>query len=196
MTLRSNNRATDADGNPWGDGISATEPDWSREAKSVFVWNPSRSLLASLRSYAHHTRSNKPWHLLMRRIAVLRHRFWSVITGADVPLGSKIGGGLLLPHPNGVVIHPDAEIGPNCLIFQQVTVGMTDNGIPSLGGHVDIGAGAKVLGSIHVGNHSRVGANAVLLINVPVGAVAAGVPARIIWPRPAASDRNAEAHTR
>jgi serine O-acetyltransferase len=82
-----------------------------------------------------------------------------------------------------VVIHTDAEIGPNCLIFQQVTIGMTDNGVPSLGGHVDLGAGAKVLGGIHVGNHSRVGANAVLLIDVPVGTVAAGVPAQVVWPR-------------
>jgi serine O-acetyltransferase len=196
MTLPSKERVADADGNPWADGISATVPDWSREAKTFFAWNPSRSLLASLRSHAHHTRSNEPWHLVMRRIAVLRHRFWSIVTGADVPLGSKIGGGLLLPHPSGVVIHPDAEIGPNCLIFQQVTVGMTDNGLPSLGGHVDLGAGAKVLGGIHVGNHSRVGANAVVLIDVPVGAVAAGVPAQIVWPRQAVSDRNAGTHIR
>lgn len=183
MTLRSKSRVVDAEGNPWGDGISASGPDWSREAKSFFEWNPSRSLLASLRSHDRHRHSSHPWHLLMRRIAVLRHRFWSVVTGADVPLGCNIGGGLLLPHPNGVVIHTDAVIGPNCLIFQQVTVGMSDNGIPSLGGHVDLGAGAKVLGGIHVGNHSRVGANAVLLIDVPIGSVAAGVPAHIVWPR-------------
>jgi serine O-acetyltransferase len=189
MTLPNKERVADADGNPWGDGISATVADWSREAKPFFAWDPSRSLLASLRSHDHHMRSSQPWHLLMRRVAVLRHRVWSVVTGADIPLGSKIGGGLLLPHPNGVVIHTDAEIGPNCLIFQQVTIGMTDNGVPSLGGHVDLGAGAKVLGGIHVGNHSRVGANAVVLIDVPVGAVAAGVPAQIVWPREADSDR-------
>jgi serine O-acetyltransferase len=193
MTLRSKQRVPDSEGNPWGDGISATVPDWSREAKPFFAWSPSRSLLASLRSHAHYARSNKPWHLLMRRVAVLRHRFWSVVTGADIPLGSKIGGGLLLPHPNGVVIHTDADIGPNCLIFQQVTIGMTDNGVPSLGGHVDLGAGAKVLGRIHVGNHSRVGANAVVLIHVPAGSVAAGVPAQVVWPRQAASDQNAGA---
>jgi serine O-acetyltransferase len=189
MTLRSKARVADADGNPWGDGISASVPDWSREAKALFAWNPSRSLLASLRSHAHHTAFNNPWHVLMRRVAVLRHRFWSIVTGADIPLGTKIGGGLLLPHPNGVVIHTDAEIGPNCLIFQQVTIGMTDNGVPSLGGHVDLGAGAKVLGGIHVGSHARVGANAVVLVNVPTGSVAAGVPAQIVWPRKT-SDHN------
>ncbi len=63
---------------------------------------------------------------------MLRHRFWSVVTGADIPLGCRIGGGLLLPHPNGVVIHPDAAIGPNCLIFQQVTLGVTCGGAPTL----------------------------------------------------------------
>lgn len=102
------------------------------------------------------------------------------MTGADIPLGSKIGGGLYLPHPNGVVIHPQAEIGPNCLIFQQVTVGMANGGLPSLGGHVDVGAGAKVLGAVQVGNHARIGANAVVLDDVPAAAVSVGVPARIV----------------
>ena len=80
---------------------------------------------------------------MRRRILVLRHRFWSVVTGADVPLNSQIGGGLLLPHPNGIVIHPEAVIGPNCLLFQQVTIGATQGGVPRIGGHVDIGAGAE-----------------------------------------------------
>ena len=168
------------DGDPRGDGISATVPDWSREAKPFFAWMPSRSLLASIRSHARHSNSRNPWKKLLRLNAVLRHRFWSVVTGADIPLGSKIGGGLYLPHPNGVVIHPQAEIGPNCLIFQQVTVGMANGGLPSLGGHVDVGAGAKVLGAVHVGNHARIGANAVVLEDVPAAAVSVGVPARII----------------
>jgi hypothetical protein len=84
-------------------GISATEPDWSREAKPMFAWVPSRSLLASIRAYQRVVASRNPWHVLLRKVAVLRHRFWSVVTGADIPLGCRIGGGLLLPHPNGVV---------------------------------------------------------------------------------------------
>ncbi len=102
------------------------------------------------------------------------------MTGADIPLNCKLGGGLLLPHPNGIVIHPDAEIGPNCLLFQQVTIGANDRGVPRIGGHVDIGAGAKVLGPVTIGNHARIGANAVVMINVPNGATAAGVPARVV----------------
>ena len=164
---------------PVGD-VSATVPDWSRELKSPFQWDPARSLLASLRAYEWAATSRHPLHRVLRALAVVRHRFWSVVTGADVPLGCRIGGGLLLPHPNGVVIHPEATIGPNCLLFQQVTLGVTDSGAPCLGGHVDIGAGAKVLGAITVGDHARIGANAVVLRDVPAGATAVGVPARTL----------------
>jgi serine O-acetyltransferase len=159
--------------------VSAEVADWSRESKPIFAWAPSRSLLASLRAYERHSRSRDPWHGLLRKAAVLRHRFWSVVTGADIPLGSRIGGGLLLPHPNGVVIHPSAEIGPNCLIFQQVTIGMNGGGLPRIGGHVDFGAGAKVLGAITVGDHACIGANAVVLIDVPPHGIAVGVPATL-----------------
>jgi serine O-acetyltransferase len=102
------------------------------------------------------------------------------VTGADIPITCRIAGGLLIPHPNGIVIHPDAEIGPNCLIFQQVTIGSAHDGVPRIGGHVDIGAGAKVIGSITIGEHARVGANAVVLNDVPAGATAVGIPARVV----------------
>lgn len=85
-----------------------------------------------------------------------------------------------MPHPNGIVIHPAARIGVNCLIFQQVTIGAIDNQpLPVIGGHVDIGAGAKILGHVKVGNHARIGANAVVLKEVPAGATAVGIPARV-----------------
>lgn len=103
------------------------------------------------------------------------------MTGADIPLNCQLGGGLLLPHPNGVVIHPDARVGPNCLIFQQVTLGtLASGGAPVIGGHVDIGAGAKLLGGIKVGDHAKIGANAVVLADVPAGSVAVGAPARCL----------------
>ena len=68
------------------------------------------------------------------------------------------------------------------MIFQQVTLGATRGreGLPQIGGHVDIGAGAKILGPVIIGDHAAIAANAVVLIDVPPGAVAAGVPARII----------------
>ena len=159
--------------------FSATEPDWSREAKAAFEWNPPRSLLAAIRSYQRH-RSGGPLVTVARKWAVLRYRFWSVVTGADIPLGTRIGGGLMIPHPNGIVIHTDCVIGPNCIIFQQVTLGLGHGGVPALGGDVSIGAGAKLLGKIHVGDHAVVAAMAVVTHDVPAEAVAMGMPARIV----------------
>ncbi|WP_084254149.1 serine O-acetyltransferase [Methylobacter marinus] len=162
-------------------GVSAEVPNWSREYKKTFSWNPSRSLLASIRDYQRNSKSRNPWRVLLKKVAVIRHRFWSVLTGADIPINSQIGGGLLLPHPNGVVIHPDSRIGPNCLIFQQVTLGTRNGeGPPNIGGHVDIGAGAKILGAVTIGDHACIGANAVVLQDVPAGETAVGIPAKII----------------
>lgn len=161
--------------------ISAKSPDWSREYKPFFAWAPSRSLLASIRSYQSLAISNNPFKIILIKVSVLRHLFWSVVTGADIPINAQIAGGLLIPHPNGIVMHSDVKIGPNCLIFQQVTIGSKDGSKPpTIGGHVDIGAGAKVLGEINIGNHAKIGANAVVLIDVPEGRSAVGVPAKIV----------------
>ena len=165
--------------------VSADSADWARERKSFGSWAPSKSLLGSIRMY-HRYAGRGAVGAVMRRVAVLRHRFWSVITGADVPLACRIGGGLMLPHANGIVIHPLVEIGPNCLIFQQVTIGAgggSRRGVPRLGGHVDVGAGAKILGGVTIGDHARIGANAVVTIDVPAGATAMGIPARIVLKR-------------
>ena len=159
--------------------ISANEPDWEREKPRRF-WDPGRNLLTSIRSYQKNLNQKGIIPHLMRYIAVLRHIFWSTISGADIPLDSQIGGGLLIPHPNGIVIHPKSSIGPNCLIFQQVTLGARSGGVPRLGGHVDIGAGAKIIGDVTIGDHAVIGANAVVLNDVPEGAMAVGVPARVI----------------
>ena len=104
-------------------GVSAEVPDWSREAMRVGDWNPSRALLASIRAWQKAQGSDRADQVAQRWLAVLRHRFWSIVTGADIPLNCRIEGGLLLPHPNGIVIHPKVRIGPNCLLFQQVTLG-------------------------------------------------------------------------
>lgn len=161
--------------------VSSTVPDWSRERKHPGEWNPGKSLLASLRDYQRLHTSHHPLAPLFKRWAVLRHRFWSAVSGADIPLSCQIAGGLLLPHPNGVVIHPGACIGPNCLIFQQVTLGTRGSTeAPVLEGHVDIGAGAKLLGGIRIGEHAQIGANAVVLNDIPSGTSAVGAPAKVV----------------
>jgi serine O-acetyltransferase len=160
--------------------LSAVQPDWARE-KSERWWDPGRRLLACIRRYQYW---RGRWGLIGRAISkwhVATHRLWSVITGADIPLNTVIGGGFMLPHPNGVVINPGTAIGVNCIVFQQVTLGTrVGAGSPVIGGDVEIGAGAKVLGRVRIGDHARVGANAVVLNDVPENAVAVGVPAVIV----------------
>ena len=162
--------------------VSAEIPDWSREALRPGEWSPGKRLLRCIRDWQRAKAAGGLFGRFRAVLAVLRHRFWSAVSGADIPVNCQIGGGLLLPHPNGVVIHPAAKIGPNCLIFQQVTLGTRDPdmGAPELAGHVDIGAGARLLGSVRIGEHARVGANAVVMIDVPAGGVAVGIPARLL----------------
>ena len=155
--------------------VSATESDWSRERYCRW-WEPSRQLLKSIRRYQRWQADGGIVGRFLRAWNVIQHRFWSVVTGADIPLNCQIQGGLLLPHPNGVVIHPTASIGPNCLIFQQVTIVSE----VKIGGHVDIGTGAKIISAVRIGDHAKIGANAVVLCDVPAGATAVGIPARII----------------
>jgi serine O-acetyltransferase len=157
------------------------QPDWTREKPREF-WDPSRKLLKTIRQYQKCAQSkNIVSRKLLTKWLVIKHRFWTVITGAEIDLRCQIGGGLLLPHPNGVVIHPNTIIGNNCLIFQQVTIG--NNGKsptpPTIADHVDIGAGAKILGNITIGYLAKIGANAVVTKNVPARSTAVGIPAMI-----------------
>ena len=156
-----------------GNGISADVADWSRETPRRF-WDPGRKLLLTIRRYQYWRDRSGLIPALFRKSLVLRHRFWTVVAGTDIPLDSRIGGGLMIPHPNGIVIHPEARIGVNCLIFQQVTI----CGGVEIDDHVDIGAGAKINGDVRIGAHARIGHNAVVLKDVPSGATAVGVPAR------------------
>lgn len=147
--------------------------DWSRE-KPRFFWDPSRKLLKTIRDYQKLINKKDPINILRRKLCVLRHRFWSIITGAEIDLCCKIGGGLLIPHPNGIVIHPKAIIGNNCILFQQVTLA----NVVILGDHVDIGAGAKILGPLTIGDNVKIGANAVVTKNIPHNRTVVGIPAK------------------
>ena len=145
-------------------------------------WDPGRRLLRCIRRYQRWRSRGGVLSIVPRYFHVLEHRFWSAVAGADIPLTAQIEGGMLFLHPNGIVIHPEARIGPNCIFFQQVTVGTRENSpeVPYIGGDVSIGAGAKVLGGIRIGDHVRIGANAVVLCDVPEGAVAVGIPAKVL----------------
>jgi serine O-acetyltransferase len=176
--------APGADAPPPGYDVSATVPDWSREAPRGRM-DVSRRFLAALRDVERYRTKRTP---LRRRIAVLRYRFWTILAQADIAPGTAIGGGLLMPHPNGIVINPESTIGPNCLIMQQVTIGIARPGerAPRIGGHVDLSAGAKIIGDIEIGNHALIGANAVVTKDVPAYAIMVGIPAKQIGTRTAA----------
>jgi serine O-acetyltransferase len=161
--------------------ISATIPDWEREKPRAF-WDPGRKLLHTIRQYQYwHGKKNLAANTIAK-VCILRYRFWSVVCGADIPLNCKISGGLLIPHPNGIVIHPEVKVGVNCLILQQVTIGVNrnDKRPPRIGGHVDIGAGAKIIGNLTIGDHALIGANAVVVKDIEPYAIVAGVPAKVI----------------
>jgi serine O-acetyltransferase len=165
--------------------ISATEPDWKRESLDMGYFNPAKCILRAIRRYQRWKGKWGPVGWLVCKWCVVQNRFWGIITGCELPIAGKLGGGLLIPHAQGIIIHGESVIGPNCLILHHVTIGENgkDPGSPTLGGHVDVGAGAKILGPIKVGDHARIGANAVVLVDVPAGHTAVGVPARIIAPK-------------
>ncbi|MBB6479263.1 serine acetyltransferase [Spirochaeta isovalerica] len=159
---------------------SAIEPDWERERPRRF-WDPGRKLLLSLRTYQKWKKRKGKIAKLICKYCVFRHIFWSTVSGADIPLNCNIGGGLLIPHPNGIVIHPDAIIGVNCLINHQVTIGTTRaGGVPEIKGHVDIGAGAKIIGSVVIEDHVQIGANAVVTKDVAKNEIVVGIPAKVV----------------
>lgn len=92
---------------------------------------------------------------------------------------SKVGGGLRLPHLNGIFIHSNASLGNDCTILQQVTIGANEhkmdyNKAPTIGNRVYFGAGAKIIGDISLGDDVRVGANAVVTKDVPAGMTVVG----------------------
>jgi serine O-acetyltransferase len=140
-----------------------------------------RTLLNSIRAYQHHKERSGPIAFVLRRWARLRYEVLSVLTSSDVGIHARFGTNLRLPHPVGVVIHERAVIGDDCMLMQQVTIGMlADHQVPVVGSRVYIGSGAKVLGGIRIGDDARIGANAVVLIDIPAGATAVGIPAKII----------------
>ncbi|MGA9491825.1 MAG: serine O-acetyltransferase [Mycobacterium sp.] len=107
-----------------------------------------------------------------------------VLTGVDIHPGATLGKGLFIDHATGVVIGETAEVGDDVTIYHGVTLGGSGNDTgkrhPTIGDRVTIGAGAKVLGAIKIGDDSRIGANAVVVKEVPSSSVVVGVPGQII----------------
>lgn len=107
-----------------------------------------------------------------------------ILFGCDIARNAKIDGGLYLPHPVGVVVGENSIIGKNCILHQGVTLGdrgeLHAGNDPIIEDYVEIGTGAKVLGSIRIGHYARIGANSVVLSDVEAFGVAVGLPAKTI----------------
>jgi len=127
-------------------------------------------------------------HWLWNRGARLAARTFAeltrILTGVDIHPGALLGSGLFIDHATGVVIGETAEVGDDVTLYHGVTLGGSgaDTGKrhPTVGDRVVIGAGAKVLGAIKIGEDSRIGANAVVVKPVPSGSVVVGVPGQVI----------------
>lgn len=147
------------------------------------------------------------WALQAYRFGHLRYRFQSRLiriplgilhlilakimemhSGITIGVSAEIGRRLTIEHSGAIVIHGNAQIGDDCIIRQGVTIGnrkMDDPlSAPVIGHRVNIGAGAKILGRVHIGDDAEIGANAVVIHDVPAGATAVGVPARVVRQNP------------
>ncbi len=106
------------------------------------------------------------------------------LTGVEIHPGAKIGRRFFIDHGAGVVIGETTEIGDDCLLYQGVTLGGTGNEKgkrhPTLGDHVVVGTGAKVLGGIRIGDDVKIGAGSVVVHPVPDGSTVVGIPGRVV----------------
>ena len=105
------------------------------------------------------------------------------VYGIELPYSVSLGRGVVVEHQGGIVIHGASIIGDGCIVRQNCTLGVRRldalADAPCLGRNVQLGAGAVLLGNISIGDNARIGANAVVLEDVPAGALAVGIPARI-----------------
>ncbi|NCO82745.1 MAG: hypothetical protein COZ31_10730 [Nitrospirae bacterium CG_4_10_14_3_um_filter_44_29] len=123
------------------------------------------------------------WNLGLPVIPRFLSHIGRFLTGIEIHPAAKIGPGLFIDHGMGVVVGETTEIGENVLLYQGVTLGGTgkEKGKrhPTLGNNITVGAGAKILGAIKIGNNSIIGANSVILKDVPDNSISVGVPGRI-----------------
>ncbi|SKA84138.1 serine O-acetyltransferase [Clostridium sp. USBA 49] len=131
-----------------------------------------------------HSFYKKKFYFIARLISQAARFF----TGIEIHPGAKIGKGLFIDHGMGVVIGETAEIGNDVVIYHGVTLGGTGKETgkrhPTIGNNVVIGAGAKVLGPIYIGDNSKIGANAVVLADIPCNSTAVGIPAKVVSAKP------------
>jgi serine O-acetyltransferase len=170
------------------------------DIRSVFERDPAaRSTLEVLLTYPGlhavwaHRISHRLWRWHLKLLARLLSQLTRWLTGIEIHPGATIGNRFFIDHGMGVVIGETAEIGDDCTLYHGVTLGGTSwekaKRHPTLGRNVVVGAGAKILGPITLGDNARVGSNSVVVKDVPAGATVVGIPGRIVV---AKDDANSE----
>src|SRR6056300_1231171 len=131
-----------------------------------------------------HRLAHRLWLLKLKWIARLVSHLGRLLTGIEIHPGAKIGQRFFIDHGMGVVIGETSIIGNDCTLYHGVTLGGTTwkkgKRHPTLGNNVVIGAGAKILGPITIGNNSKIGSNAVVVNNIPENTTAIGIPAKVV----------------
>lgn len=131
-----------------------------------------------------HRLAHRLWRMKLRWIARFVSHVSRFLTGIEIHPGAKVGRRVFIDHGMGVVIGETAELGDDCTLYHGVTLGGTSwnkgKRHPTLKAGVVIGAGAKVLGPVVIGEGAKIGSNAVVVKDVPAGATALGIPARVI----------------
>ena len=131
-----------------------------------------------------HRISHKLWKYKLPLIPRVLSQLTRNITGIEIHPGATIGRGVFIDHGMGVVIGETSEIGDRCLLYQGVTLGGTGKDCgkrhPTLQENVVVGAGAKVLGAIHIGSNTRIGAGSVVVKNVERNSTVVGIPGRVV----------------
>jgi len=131
-----------------------------------------------------HRMAHSLWQADFKWLARFLSHIARWFTGIEIHPGAVIGRRFFIDHGMGVVIGETAEIGDDVTLYHGVTLGGTSwnegKRHPTLGNGVVVGAGAKILGPIHIGDNAKIGSNAVVVKDVPAGSTAAGIPARIL----------------
>lgn len=116
----------------------------------------------------------------LKPLAFFVYRLNAVIGHVIIGRGAEIGPGFVMMHSLCIVINAKVRAGRNLTLQHGVTLGAEGDGFPQIGDNVFIGAGAKVLGGVRIGNDVRIGANAVVIQDLPDGATAVGIPAKVV----------------
>jgi serine O-acetyltransferase len=166
---------------------------WREDIQSVFERDPAaRNTFEILTAYpgihaiVFHRLSHRLWTMGLKWLARMLSNVARWFTGIEIHPGAVIGRRFFIDHGMGVVIGETAVIGDDCTLYHGVTLGGTSwekgKRHPTLADNVVVGAGAKVLGPILVGEGARIGSNAVVVKDVPPGATVVGVPGKLITP--------------